>query len=74
MFPTISTPVSYTHLDVYKRQVKGFEELLVDSREIAEALEIDYNFPNERKVRPRKKKCQFDYESSEEPIEDPKKA
>lgn len=56
------------------RTDKGFEELLVDSREIAEALEIDHNFPNERKVRPRKKKCQFDYESSDEPIEDPKKA
>ena len=37
------TPVSYTHLDVYKRQIKPSEELYCQSQILAyEGLSIEY--------------------------------
>lgn len=54
------------------RSDKGFNEILVDARELAEELEIEPNFASIQTVRLRKKKKQFDYESNDEPIIDPK--
>lgn len=54
------------------RTDKGFEETLVDAREVAETLEIEPTFEKEEQLRPRRKKKQFDYESSDEPTTDPK--
>jgi hypothetical protein len=47
---------------------------LTDAREFAEKLEIPLKFENEMKVRPRKVKIQFSYETNDEPIEDGKES
>jgi len=56
------------------RTETGFEELLVDAREVAEALEVEPRFMADKKIRPRKVKRQFEYESVDEPVADPKQA
>ncbi|XP_054283324.1 zinc finger MYM-type protein 1-like [Macrosteles quadrilineatus] len=56
------------------RTEKGFEEVLVDAREVSETVDIEASFPPEHQVRARKIKRQFDYEAPDEPIVDPKKA
>lgn len=56
------------------RTDKGFEEMLVDAREVAESLDVEPSFPSEQQVRPRKVKRQFDYEAQDEAVLDPKKA
>lgn len=56
------------------RTEKGFEEILVDAREIAENLKVEPTFPIESLIRRRKRNRQFDYESQDEPIVYPKMA
>lgn len=56
------------------RTEKGFEEVLVDAREIAETLETEATFPTESQVRPRRVKRKFHYETADEPVSDPKRA
>ncbi|CAG9831340.1 unnamed protein product [Diabrotica balteata] len=54
------------------RSDKGFEEMLVDAREVAESLEVEPSFPSEQQVRPRRVKRQFDDEVRDEAVVDPK--
>ena len=49
---------------------KGFEEALVDARELAEDLDVEAVFQSEnRHVRKRRL---FDYKAADEPLSDPK--
>lgn len=54
------------------RTSEGLERMLVDARELAETMEVDPTFGQESQVRPRRVKKQFDYESSDDPPNDPK--
>ena len=56
------------------RTGKGFEETLVDAKEVAESLEIEPVFPTKSQEHPRKIKRQFRYESREESTVNPKRA
>lgn len=53
------------------RSDEGFQNILVDAKVIAEELDIQPQFENEPKLRPRKVNRQFLYESEDEPINDP---
>lgn len=48
------------------RSENGFEQIMIDAKEIAETLDIETQFPAELQVRPRKIKRQFDYETHDE--------
>ena len=56
------------------RSDQGFQETLVDARELYEELEIEPKFPLENTIRPRRKKRQSDYESADDPILNPETA
>lgn len=54
------------------RTDEGFEKILVDSREVAESVDVNPTFPPEIQLRPRRIKKQFSYESVDESVLDPK--
>ncbi|KAJ8870924.1 hypothetical protein PR048_027226 [Dryococelus australis] len=68
----VSKVLQRENMDISTASDKGFEETMVDSKETAETLDIEPQFPAELPVGPRKIKRQFDYESHVEV--DPKNA
>ncbi|GBM71087.1 Zinc finger MYM-type protein 1 [Araneus ventricosus] len=52
---------------------KGFQQALVDARDLCDSLEIESEFSQESEIRPRKKRKQFDYESQDEAPLSPKR-
>jgi len=56
-----------------KRSDEEFEDFVARAKELAEMIEVDEDFPNPVKIRPRKKTKQFNYEHRDETISDPKK-
>lgn len=65
-----------THLNNLKKFLKaycsdeGFNDLLIDAKEIASSLDIEPKFIKQRGLKPRKVKKQFDYECDDEPMYD----
>lgn len=55
------------------RTKKGFEEVLVDSWEIAETIETKASFLTESQVCPKRVNYEFHYETADESTSDPKR-
>jgi hypothetical protein len=47
------------------RSDKGFEEILVDAKDLADTLEVESEFQQSTRIRPRRVKRQFNYESED---------
>lgn len=58
-----------TFLKAY-RSDKGFNDLLIDAKEIATTLDIEPKFKKQKFLKPRKVKKHFDYECDDEPMHD----
>lgn len=75
--PNFDVAQCYNHLNNLNnflkayRSDKGFNDLLIDAKEIASSLDIEPTFKKQRGLKPRKiKKKHFDYECDDEPIQD----
>lgn len=73
---TMNKLLRCTHLNNLKKFLKayrsdeGFNDLLIDAKEIASSLDIEPKFIKQRGLKPRKVKKQFDYECDDEPMYD----
>lgn len=47
---------------------EGFETILVSAKNLAEVLEIETHFEESTRIRPKKMKRQFSYESQDNPV------
>jgi hypothetical protein len=54
------------------RSDKGFEEILVDAKDLADTLEVESEFQQSTRIRPRRVKRQFNYESEDHLVVEPK--
>jgi hypothetical protein len=54
------------------RSDKGFEEILVDAKDLADTLEVEPEFQQSTRIRPRRVKRQFNYESEDHLVVEPK--
>ena len=74
--PNFDVAQCCTHLNNLKKFLKayrsdeGFNDLLIDAKEIASSLDIEPKFIKQRGLKPRKVKKQFDYECDDEPMYD----
>lgn len=74
--PNFDVAQCCTHLNNLKKFLKayrsdeGFNDLLIDAKEIASSLDIEPKFKKQRGLKPRKVKKQFDYECDDEPMYD----
>ncbi|XP_033220910.1 uncharacterized protein LOC117175311 [Belonocnema kinseyi] len=59
------------YLESY-RSDDGFASTITDAKELAEILGVDSDFKSAQNVRPRRQKRQFDYESEDQAVQDPK--
>lgn len=72
--PTINIKICIEHLnnliDYFTdiRSDKGFNDFLTDANELADEIDVETNFPDIKSMRPRRKKRQFDYERTDQPI------
>jgi hypothetical protein len=53
------------------RSDKGFEEILVDAKDLADTLEVESEFQQSTRIRPRRVKRQFNYESEDHLVVEP---
>jgi hypothetical protein len=54
------------------RSDKGFEEILVDAKDLTDTLEVESEFQQSTRIRPRRVKRQFNYESEDHLVVEPK--
>ncbi|XP_033229723.1 uncharacterized protein LOC117181268 [Belonocnema kinseyi] len=59
------------YLESY-RSDDGFASTISDAKELAEILGVESDFKSAHNVRPRRQKRQFDYESEDQAVQDPK--
>lgn len=77
MFPEQKKKKMIEKVNTYLKEMRsdeGFQSMLVDAREVPESVEAEPVFWQEVIVRQRKVKRQFDYESKDEGVLDPKQS